>query len=278
MTRTASADFKTHLAGAVTTLATCWHVTRTDGAEFFFTNHDADITYDGDVYVAASGFSPTAVQANIDLSVDNLEVVGVLDSAEITDPDVRTGKFNYATVEVFVLNLSDLTDGKVWQAYGTLGAVSVRGTQFVAELRSLTQRLQANIGRRLMKTCDADLGDARCGVNLASFTVTGTVSSVTSRLVFAVSSAPAAAGGLLTFTSGDNSGFVCEVYGLAGSTITLLKPAPYDIAVGNAYSVFRGCDHLLPTCRDVFNNVINFRGYPSMVGMDEILDYPDAQP
>lgn len=273
MSRSASANLKTHLAGNATTLAYCWHIVRTDATELFFTSHDEPIIYSGDTYTPSGAFSPSAVQATDDLSVDNLEVLGVLDSAQITESDLRTGKYTGATVSVFIVNYSDLTQGQLWIAHGTLGAVSIQGSSYTVELRTLTQQLQQTTGRRMMRTCDANLGDARCGVSLGGYTVTGAVTGVTSRIVFAVDNAPAASGGLFTFTSGANSGVSIEVYALSGSTITLLRPTPYDIAVTDTYSVYRGCDKLLATCRDTFSNVVNFRGFNDLAGTDKILGF-----
>jgi hypothetical protein len=48
-----------HLAGPVTTLATCWRITRTDGVVFRFTDHNRDLVVDGEVYEASAGYSWT---------------------------------------------------------------------------------------------------------------------------------------------------------------------------------------------------------------------------
>ena len=53
--KSVSGALATHLAGAVTTLATCWRVTRTDGAVFGFTDHDRDLVVSSVTYAAASG-------------------------------------------------------------------------------------------------------------------------------------------------------------------------------------------------------------------------------
>ena len=57
-----STQLAAHLAGEVTTLATCWKLTRRDTTIFGFTDHDQDIVYSGITYKAATGFTPTAIQ------------------------------------------------------------------------------------------------------------------------------------------------------------------------------------------------------------------------
>jgi hypothetical protein len=54
--KTLTAEFAAHIAGEVTTLATCWRLERTDGWVCGFTDHDQDIGYDGLTYVASTGF------------------------------------------------------------------------------------------------------------------------------------------------------------------------------------------------------------------------------
>jgi hypothetical protein len=44
-----SAALAEHLAGAATTLATCWRITRADGWAFSFPDHDTDLAFDGNL-------------------------------------------------------------------------------------------------------------------------------------------------------------------------------------------------------------------------------------
>jgi hypothetical protein len=41
--------------------------------------------------------------------------------------------------------------------------------------------------------------------------------------------------------------------------------------------VYKGCNKRFATCQSVFNNAINFGGFPYMPGVDRILNYPDAR-
>ena len=59
--KSTSTELATHLAGPVTTLATCWRISRIDGKAFFFTDHDRDLSFEGNVYKASSGYSRTAI-------------------------------------------------------------------------------------------------------------------------------------------------------------------------------------------------------------------------
>jgi hypothetical protein len=59
-----------HLAGEVTTLATCWQITRRDDVVLGFADHVRDLVVDGVTYRAASGYTRTAIRGTADLAVD----------------------------------------------------------------------------------------------------------------------------------------------------------------------------------------------------------------
>jgi hypothetical protein len=60
--KTISSALAQHLAGEVTTLATCWQITRRDGIVLGFTDHVRDFEVDGITYKAASGYTRTAIR------------------------------------------------------------------------------------------------------------------------------------------------------------------------------------------------------------------------
>jgi hypothetical protein len=160
-----SAQLATHLAGPVTTLATCWSITRRDGAVFRFTDHDRDIAFDGNSYLARFGYSRTAVVSDAQLAVDNLDVDGIFDDEAITEEEMRAGLFDYAEVRLFLVNWADPGMGALRLRRGWLGEVTLtENGMFRSELRGLTQALQQEIGELYSAECRADLGDQRCRV------------------------------------------------------------------------------------------------------------------
>lgn len=77
--------------------------------------------------------------------------------------------------------------------------------------------------------------------------------------------------GLITFTSGANNGRSMEVKSYVPGQITLQLPMPYDVAVGDTYTIVAGCDKSRDTCRDRFNNIANMRAFPFLPGIDQIV-------
>lgn len=160
-----SSALKTHLAQQVTSLATCWLVTRTDGQVFSFTDHDADLVVSGVTYKASSGYTRTAMKSDQTLAVDNMEITGILQSAQITDADLKAGKFDYAAINVFLVNWSDLSQGILKMRAGTFGETIRNPTGiFHAEQRGLTQALITDVTENYTPTCRADLGDSKCKI------------------------------------------------------------------------------------------------------------------
>jgi uncharacterized phage protein (TIGR02218 family) len=109
--RTASSNMAAHLAGEVTSLAVCWKLTLVGGTVMGFTDHTSDLTVSSQLYKAATGFSPTSVETKDKFSVDNLDVAGILDAAAITEADIMAGKYDFAEIEIFMVNVTDLSQG-----------------------------------------------------------------------------------------------------------------------------------------------------------------------
>lgn len=274
------APLKAHLAGAVTTIAFCWKVTRQDGVVFGFTNHQGDLLVDGVNYLASTGFTAGEVSTRAALNVDDLEVEGMIDAAGIDEADVLAGLWSFAEVECFVVNYRDVSMGVGHVRRGWLGEVRRRGRTFFAELRGMMQKLQQAFGRSILAACDADLGDARCAVNMATGgrTVTTTVTTATSQRQFTATGLTAAAGwfteGSIEFDPGTaNAGVRREIKAHAtGGVITLQLPFPYPIQVGDSFTARAGCNKEFATCiSPKFSNGPRFRGFPHVPGADRIM-------
>lgn len=273
MPKSISAELAAHLAGDALTLATLCKVTLRDGAVFGFTDHDAEIAYDSVTYSPSSVYDASAIATSSQLNVDNLEVKGLLNDDGITVEDLEAGRWDGAAFEFIRVNYKDLTMGHEWMAKGSIGDVKRGRGVFEAEFRRLMHKLQNTIGRVVKPSCDATLGDARCGVVLVP--VAGTVSSVTSNRAFDTDLAAAAGTytfGVLTWTTGANADASMEVkLHSTGGGIELQLAMGYDVQVGDDFDIVPGCDKTKATCIATFNNVVNFRGFSFVPGQDKTL-------
>ncbi|MCZ8314359.1 DUF2163 domain-containing protein [Phreatobacter sp.] len=265
-----------------TTLATAWIVRRRDDVVLGFTDHDADLVVDGVTCRAASGFDASAAAEKLGFATATAEIAGALVDEASSEADLRAGRYDGASVEVHVVD---------WQAPElslhlstlTLGAVTREGPAFRAELRSRTAALDVERGRLYTPRCSADLGDARCGVDLTApdrraevlVAMVGEASLVVSGLGL---DSDRLAGGRLLVTSGAAAGWSVEIAAASAVTggvrLSLWQAPPDPPAPGDAVTVTIGCDKSFSTCRDRFANALNFRGFPHMPGIDRILSVP----
>lgn len=276
--KTISPAFQAHLDSGATTLCWCWRLTRRDGLEQGFTDHDRALTFDGTVFEASAGFTASEISDSLGLSVDNLEVTGALTSTALGEDELAAGRYDDAKVEIFRVNWQD-TSQRVLMRTGSLGEVRRAGHAFAAEVRGLAHYLQQPKGRLYQYTCDADLGDARCGVDLGhpDYKASVAVVSVTSGRKFTVSGAGGYGNGffsrgLARFTSGASAGLKMEIkaHVKRGSIVSIelwgeVQGAPQP---GDTLILTAGCDKRIETCRTRFANAVNFRGFPDMPGND----------
>lgn len=91
-------------------------------------------------------------------------------------------------------------------------------------------------------------------------------------------SAPTWNRGTLTWIDGDNVDISIEVKSYDPDTgeLVLWQAMPFDIAPGDKFYVYPGCDLRRDTCHLVFDNILNFDGEPDMPNMDALLSYPDV--
>ena len=215
-----SAGLTTHLGLTVTSLATLWQLTRTDGVQFFFTDHDEDIEWpvsSGDIYLAASGYKRTAVANQVGLSVDNIDVEGVFDGNQLDEDELRVGLFDYAEIKMMVINYTDIADGILKLRRGRLGEVAYTPQGFYkAELRGMAQALSQNMVEMYTAECRTDLGSPECKIPIFP-DVLGREQTVLLGEFYRVSTKSLT--GIDWLGLGLNMGFENEVSGLAKTAI-----------------------------------------------------------
>jgi uncharacterized phage protein (TIGR02218 family) len=278
-----SSGLQDHLDGGATTLAWCWRILRGDGAVLGFTDHDRALEFEGVAFEPESGMTASELQHGSELSVDAQDASGALTSERITETDIAAGLWDRAEVEVWRVNWSDPSQ-RVLLRRGAIGQIRRGRVAFVAEMRSLAHVLGQTVGRVYQASCDAELGDARCTVNLEdpAFKGEGQVVAVLRDRAFVVTNLfdfpPALfALGALRWASGANEGLRFELAQhdvVEGSVILTLIQAPVrPVAPGDGFVVRAGCDKRLETCTGRFANAINFRGFPHIPGNDAVIRY-----
>ncbi|WP_138465174.1 DUF2163 domain-containing protein [Poseidonocella sp. HB161398] len=278
-------DFLDHLSGGHTTICHAWRVTRKDGTVFGFTDHDRDLSFEGTVFRAGTGLSANALSRTTGLSVDNSEAAGVLSDEAVSESELKAGLFDGAEVASWIVNWTD-PEQRALQFRGQLGEVKMEAGEFRAELRGLTEALNASQGRVFQRGCSAQLGDARCGIDLSGpdYRVEAAVSAMVGRSRFHLPSlgqyadrwfeqgrlevVDGAAAGLSGHVKSDRAGLV--------RVVELWEEIRGGIAPGDRVRLVAGCDKRAETCRVKYRNFLNFRGFPHIPGEDWLMSYPGS--
>lgn len=271
--------FDKHLAGTVTTLCHCWRLTRRDGQVLGFTDHDRALGFGGTVFQPETGFSASEARSSLGLGVDTVDVEGALSSVAIGEDDIAAGLYDGAAIDSFLVNWRAPEQQELLRK-ATLGKIVARDGGFVAELESLGHTLDQPAGRFVARHCDAELGDARCGVALGSarYTGTGAVLAVVAPDTIRVSGlggfeAGWLTHGVLTWTAGAHAGRSVRVRDHRAGVDLVLEADGAAPAAGDAFSVRAGCDKRFATCKGKFANALNFRGFPHLPGNDAAYAY-----
>ncbi len=284
--RDLSASMRDKLASGLTTFCHCWLLQRTDGVKIGFTDHDEDVTFDGVTYERLAGMTASAVTQTLALNVDTMDIAGALQSDHLNESDLAAGLYDNASLTLFLVDWTGVNDRDIVFC-GSVGEISRGLNAFTTEMRGLSHALNQERGRLYQRSCDADLGDSRCTVDLTSPTYkgSGTVDGVATNHTFSAGGLDGYqdgwfTGGKVTWLTGANAGAVMEikfhVNNGAEVSFELWETMPFDIALGDTFSVTAGCDKSLATCRDRFNNVPNFRGFPYIPGNDAVTSYANT--
>jgi uncharacterized phage protein (TIGR02218 family) len=266
-----------HYQQGTTTITSCWKLTRQDGQIFGFTEHDNDLVIDEITYLAKTGFTPTAIQNQNRLAVDNLNADGILDSDIITNKDLSSGKWDYADIEIFLLNYKNISLGKDILLKGKIGEVKVGRLAFQAEIRGLTNAYAQNYFNVYQPGCRANFGDSKCRVDLSLLVVSGAIDFVSQNSLTIFDATRTEENnyfdyGKITMTSGDADGLSMEVKSYSVGTINLQLDFPQKIKAGDTYQMTPGCGKRYEEdCVARWNNGINFRGEPHLPGIDKII-------
>ncbi|MHA6262173.1 DUF2163 domain-containing protein [Arenibacterium sp. CAU 1754] len=276
--------FQAHVQSGLTTLCRCWAITRRDGVEYGFTDHDRPLSFEEITFKADTGLSAMALQKGTGLSVDNTEAIGALSDVAVREADIEAGRFDGAEVRAWLVNWDDVSV-RWLQFRGTIGELRRSGGAFQAELRGLSEALNRPLGRVYQKPCTAVLGDRNCGfdLNAAGYCEERAVDRVESAQVLSWADLNGFepdwfARGRLTVLSGAAQG----LWGIikrdwqneAGRHIELWEPIRGAVTAGDVVRLDAGCDKRMETCRLKFNNLINFQGFPDIPGEDWVMSVP----
>lgn len=259
------------MQGAATTI--CVLMVRPDNAVRALTAHDRPISFDGYTFQPAPGLTLETLELTSDLAPDHGFIETALSLDGLSRDDIEAGRYAGARCEIWRVHSGD-PGRRVLLAVGEVGELEIVGDLVRIEVRGRKHRLARPVGRIYQKTCDAQLGDPRCGVDLSAYQSAGTVTSegpLTLEIALSGGEPPAGfSGGVLTMTDGALAGLSVSIRTervIPGvRTLTLWEALPRPVVIGTAVTLTPGCDKRFSTCRDIFQNTERFRGFPTIPG------------
>ncbi|MBC2884745.1 DUF2163 domain-containing protein [Ochrobactrum sp. CM-21-5] len=272
------AALESHLQGEVTSHCFAWLIRRQDGVALGFTDHDRTLTVEQIACDPQTGLNSSEASTALGLSIAGGEVEGVLSSAKISDTDIEQGRYDGAVIEAYLVNWAEPAQRMLLRRW-TAGKISRSGSRFMMELKGAAAVFDAVRGRRVLRHCDAGLGDRRCGVNADDpcYSADGTVLT-TQGVNLAVSGIDHFENGWfsegrLVWANGSNAGRSFRVLRHGGDTLQLSEPPVLPVAAGDGFRIIAGCDKSFATCKAKFANGVNFRGFPHLPGNDAAYAY-----
>lgn len=263
----------------LTTSCYAWRLEREDGVTIGFASHDRDIVIDNLLYRASPGMVPSTIALSDSLEMDSVDIEGVMTSAAIAETDLIAGRWNGARLHISLVNWESPEDEPLHLISGEFGEITRSGDAFRVEMLGSTSFLDEAIAPLTSPTCRARLGDRACKVSLAAHQAEMKITGLTDMLLEFSDLQGQATDylyGELRWLSGKNCGLSFAIISGEGNAIRLADQPTQPVSVGDRVLLTAGCDKNFYTCRDRFQNSINFRGEPYLPGNDLLTRYPGA--
>ena len=192
------------------------------------------------------------------------------DSIRISGVDLRSvADVDSSLAELRPVGAVNIFSGRVSDVSGSRSSVKV-------DVKSDIELLNVSSPRNIYQAgCMRTLYDDGCKVNREKFTVNGRVTenSQTGTVLKHNLTQPDGwfSQGVIKFTSGRNAGFSRTVKAHNGNTFEFALRLPFPPQVGDVFKVYPGCNKRRDTCKDKFNNIVHFRGFPFIPSADTVV-------
>lgn len=271
-------DLKSVFENDTTNIVKCWKITFKNNTNLAFTTNDENILYENVLYNSLSANDVDNIKSNIDIKEDNFEIINIISSNLINKDDILNGKYDSAKVEIFLLDTQNLDNGKVVLLSGKISNIELKDDIFTAKVVGLKDEINKTIGEKYSPLCRCNFCDSKCKLNKNNFTFSGTITNIIDETSFITTNTTILSKssgyfdyGIIEFTSGNNIGQKMEVKQYNNGQFILQLNLPKNLSIDDTFNVIVGCNKEFSTCRDKFNNAINFHGEPHLPGMNILL-------
>jgi uncharacterized phage protein (TIGR02218 family) len=255
-------------------MADCFTFSLRTGLVLTYTNADVPIALNGYTYLANSVLvDGLNYKCAIGLDVDQQKITICARPADTVGgvpvlQALRNGVFDGCEIKrerAFLTQWTGAPLGSVVLFKGRMGKIdNVGRTTAEISVNSDLVLLDIEMPRNLYSpACLHVLYDSGCGLVKNAYGANGTVGSGSTYSAINWSGASSVyTQGTILFSSGANGGVSATIKQGTAGVLTLAAPLQSAPAVGDAFTVYQGCDHTIATCKAKFNNLSNFRGFP----------------
>lgn len=270
------------------TRATLMKIVTRRGKIYGYTDHTVELDVEGVKYVPAPGLSRIQLARTINDTVSNQDI----GSAWVDAPEeaLLAGEFDNAEIEISFCDWSNPANGKLVMEHGRLGVIQWTADGFRADMQSWMRDLQKLINIPVTAGCRHRLFSqpndspklttvGACMLNKVDYRCVGAVTStVVPKLVYNVEITSGtiadplnwfAGGHMIVQDVASDSQLYRRPLMIKSSTllsannykIEFFLPTPLDLGTAQIH-IYPGCDKTMETCKNKFDNVINFGGFP----------------
>lgn len=233
-----------------------------------YTNADRDIEHGGYTYKKAA-ISDDGIRQSGEPDNDVLKVRVPIDN-DVAALFKATQPSDEIELTVRDVDWQDIDNSLVvW--VGSVASISMP-KEAAAEINciSLISSLdQVALKRTYNRNCDYAIFNKSCGLNKAAFAISGTITAINGATLtcnFLAQPTRSLAYGFIEWSVSNGAAFESRgIDGASGNQVTLIGGAG-GLKVGQAITLYPGCDQSSATCKNVFNNFINYGGFRHIPG------------
>lgn len=248
------------------------------GQRLYITDAAQDINHEGKTYRPANIAKIDSISAGEGTKISNFKVSGQLG-----------GRFNSSTlyalrgapVTMCIILTSSSARTFALGFKGKVGIIEILGgVSYTMEILSRLSASDRITTEPITSNCTLTLGSSRCGATVPK--LLATISAVTDpRGSFEVTHAPISPPPLDYYLAGQvrlvdgadvgNSGLANTFTPITStvSLVTLLHATGVEFQVGDQLEIHASCNKLFNTCKDKFNNALNFKGCRNLPGISD---------
>lgn len=229
---------------------------------WYFTSASRDISYGGftwlSVPIERGNLEATITEERSGMKITVSRSNPVPDLWRVSPPS------DVVTVTIYRNHYGDVDAQCVW--VGRVLSTEWRGIQAIMACEPASISMNRNGLRRVyQRGCPHKLYGPGCNVDRSLYEVTGAVTAIVGNVVTVSAFSSAANGyfalGPFEWMQPDGSLARRMIVSNTGGALTLSQAIP-GLAVGAMVLAAPGCDHVLATCKNKFNNILNYGGMP----------------